>query len=50
MNAFRQTNRGAAVTLTTGICDKATQTLTLDDFAKFRALILEAKTRLDEIR
>jgi len=50
MNAFRQTNRGAAITLTTGICDKPTQTLTLDEFAKFRALIVEAKMRLDEIR
>jgi hypothetical protein len=50
IGVFRQTRSGTAVILTTGICDRATQTLTLDDLAKVRALILEAKTRLDEIR
>lgn len=47
---FRQTQRGTAVIITTGICDRATATLTLDDLAKVRAMIQEAKTRLDEIR
>ncbi|HET6973797.1 MAG TPA: hypothetical protein VFH96_07200 [Pyrinomonadaceae bacterium] len=47
---FRQTARGTAVILTTGICNRATTTLTLDDLAKVRALIQEAKARLDEIR
>lgn len=47
---FRQTRSGIAVTLTAGICDKVTESLTLDELAKFRAMIAEAKTRLDEIR
>jgi hypothetical protein len=47
---FRQTRSGAAVILTTGICDRATATLSLDDLAKVRALIQEAKARLDEIK
>lgn len=46
---FRQTQRGTAVLLTTGICDRARQTMTLDDLAKIKAMIQEAKTRLDEI-
>ena len=50
IGVFRQTRSGTAVILTTGICDQATQTLTLDDLAKVRALIQEAKMRLDEIR
>ena len=50
IDVFRQTRSGTAVVLTTGICDRATQTLTLDDLAKFKALIQEAKTRLDDIR
>jgi len=50
IGVFRQTRSGTAVILTTGICDRATQTLTLDDLAKVRALIQEAKTRLDDIR
>ena len=47
---FRQTRSGTAVTMTTGICDHATVTMSLDDLAKIRAMIQEAKTRLDEIR
>lgn len=47
---FRQTRSGAAVIMSTGICDRATATLSLDDLAKIRAMIQEAKTRLDEIR
>lgn len=47
---FRQTRSGTAVILSTGICDRASQTLTLDDLGKFRAMISEAKQRLDEIR
>jgi len=50
IGVFRQTSRGTAVSLTTGICDHATVTLTLDDLAKVRALLHEAKTRLDELR
>jgi len=47
---FRQTRSGRAVILQTGICDRAAATLTLDDLAKVRAMIQEAKARLDEIR
>jgi hypothetical protein len=50
IGVFRQTSRGTAVIMSTGICDRATQTLTLDDLAKVRAMIQEAKARLDEIR
>lgn len=50
IGVFRQTSRGTAVVLTTGICDRATTTLSLDDLAKIRAMIQEAKSRLDEIR
>jgi hypothetical protein len=50
IGVFRQTSRGTAVVLTTGICDRATATLSLDDLAKIRAMIQEAKARLDEIR
>jgi hypothetical protein len=47
---FRQTRSGNAVFLSTGICDRVTGTLTLDDLAKVKAMIQEAKGRLDEIR
>ena len=50
INVFRQTRSGAAVSLTTGICERATQTMTLDDLAKVKAMIQEAKTRLDELK
>lgn len=50
IGVFRQTRSGTAVMLLTGICDRAVGTLTLDDLAKVRALIQEAKARLDEIR
>ena len=47
---FRQTRTGIAVTVTVGLCDKITESMTLDELAKFRAMIVEAKTRLDEIK
>ncbi|HEU4874378.1 MAG TPA: hypothetical protein VFT44_14860 [Pyrinomonadaceae bacterium] len=50
LSVFRQTRSGTAVTLRTGLCDYATVTLTLDDLAKLKAMIQEAKTRLDDIR
>ena len=50
IGVFRQTSRGTAVIMTTGICDRATQTLSLDELAKVKAMIQEAKARLDEIR
>jgi hypothetical protein len=50
ISVFRQTARGTAAVLTTGICDRATQTMTLDELAKVKAMIQEAKARLDELR
>ena len=50
IGVFRQTRSGTAVILSTGICDRATQTLSLDDLEKVKALILEAKSRLQEIK
>lgn len=47
---FRQTRSGTAVVMTTGICDPTTVTLSLDDLAKVKAMIQEAKMRLDEVR
>jgi hypothetical protein len=47
VRVFRQTSRGTAVTISTGVCDQVTQSLTLDELAKFRAMIVEAKDRLD---
>ena len=50
INVFRQTRSGTAVIITTGICDLSRANLSFDDLAKVRAMIQEAKTRLDEIR
>lgn len=50
IGVFRQTRSGTAALLTTGLCDRATAPMSLDDLAKVRAMIHEAKTRLDEIR
>jgi hypothetical protein len=47
---FRQTRSGNAVSITAGVCDKITTVLTLDELAKFRAMLAEAKMRLDEIK
>jgi len=46
---FRQTRSGNAVTLSTGICERVTAGLSLDELAKVKAMIQEAKTRLDEL-
>ena len=50
ISVFRQTRTGNAVMMSTGICDRATVTLSLDDLAKVKAMIQEAKARLDELR
>ena len=50
ISVFRQTRSGNAVIISTGICDRATTTITLDELAKVKAMIQEAKARLDEIR
>lgn len=49
ISVFRQTRSGTAVRISIGICDPATVYWTLDDLAKLRAMIKEAKTRLDEL-
>lgn len=50
ISVFRQTRSGTAVTMRTGICDQAAASMSLDDLAKIKAMIQEAKTRLDEIK
>ena len=50
ISVFRQTRSGNAVTLSTGICNRATISLSLDDLGKVKAMIQEAKARLDDIR
>jgi len=50
INVFRQTRSGTAASLSSGICDRVTALLTLDDLEKLRGHIIEAKTRLDEIK
>lgn len=48
---FRQGRAsGTAASLTTGICDRVTGLLTLDELERLRAHIVEAKARLDEIK
>jgi hypothetical protein len=50
ITVFRQTRSGNAAIMTTGVCEQGRTTLTFDELAKVRAMIHEAKTRLDEIR
>ena len=50
INVFRQSRSGTAASLTAGICDRVTALLTLDELDRFKAHIVEAKTRLDEIK
>jgi hypothetical protein len=50
LRVFRQTRSGTAVTISTGLCENVNQALTLDEFAKVKAMIQEAKARLDELR
>ena len=48
---FRQGRAsGTAASITTGICDRVTGLLTLDELERFRAHLGEAKARLDEIK
>jgi hypothetical protein len=50
INVFRQTRSGTAASLSSGICDRVTALMTLDDLDKLRGHIIEAKARLDEIK
>lgn len=48
---FRQArSTGTAASLSSGICDKVTAYLTLDELETLKAHIIEAKTRLDELK
>lgn len=47
---FRQTRSGIAASVTSGICDRVTAHMTLDDLDKLRGHLIEAKGRLDEIK
>jgi hypothetical protein len=47
---FRQSRSGIAASMTSGICERVTALLTLDDLDRLKAHIVEAKTRLDEIK
>ncbi|HYV00670.1 MAG TPA: hypothetical protein VE977_17695, partial [Pyrinomonadaceae bacterium] len=47
---FRQSRSGIAASVTSGICERVTALLTLDDLDRLKAHIVEAKTRLDEIK
>ncbi|MEP6718997.1 MAG: hypothetical protein ABJB21_07635 [bacterium] len=51
ISVFRQSRTsGTAASLSTGICDRVTGLLTLDEVDRLRAHIIEAKARLDEIK
>lgn len=51
VTVFRQSRTsGTAASITTGICDRVTALITLDDLERFKAHIVEAKTRLNEIK
>jgi hypothetical protein len=48
---FRQSRAsGTAASLSSGICDRVTGMLTIDEVDRFRAHLIEAKARLDEIK
>ncbi|HBB87070.1 MAG TPA: hypothetical protein DC047_05600 [Blastocatellia bacterium] len=51
VRVFRQSRAsGTAASITIGICDRVTGLLTIDEMDRLRAHIVEAKTRLDEIK
>ena len=50
VGVFRQTRSGTAAIIQTGICERPRNTLSLDELSKLKAMIQEAKTRLDELR
>jgi len=50
VTVFRQSRSGTSASVSSGICDRITGLLTLDELDRLRAHIIEAKTRLDEIK
>ena len=47
---FRQSRTGTAASVTSGVCDRVTALITLDDLDRLKAHIVEAKARLDDIK
>jgi hypothetical protein len=51
IRVFRQSRgSGTAASLSSGVCDRVVALLTIDEMDRLRAHIVEAKTRLDEIK
>lgn len=50
VNVFRQTRSGTAATVSSGICERVTGLMTLDELDRLRGYLMEAKARLDEIK
>ena len=50
VDVFRQTRSGNAVNLMSGVCDQVRITMSLDELIKVRAMVAEAKAKLDEAR
>jgi hypothetical protein len=50
VSVFRQTRSGNAVSLTTGVCEQARVTMSLDELLKVKAMIAEAKAKIDEAK
>jgi hypothetical protein len=50
INVFRQSRSGTSASVSSGICERVTSLLTLDELERLRAHIIEAKARLDEIK
>jgi hypothetical protein len=51
IDVFRQSRSGTAASLTSGICDRVTALLTLDELDRLKAHLVEAKTptRRDQV-
>lgn len=47
---FRQGRSGTAASISSGNCDRVTGLLTLDELDRFKAYVVEAKARLDDIK
>ncbi len=50
INVFRQTRSGTAASLSSGICERVTALMTLDELDKLRGYLIDPKARLDEIK
>ncbi|MFN2491893.1 MAG: hypothetical protein ABR501_03300 [Pyrinomonadaceae bacterium] len=50
INVFRQSRSGTSASVSSGICERVTGLLTLDELDRLKAHIVEAKARLDEVK